>query len=834
MRIDTSNLSRTVFLFLITCSILQNMNASEKVTLCRIGNENIIVQTMIQPPTYNVDPTGKKDSTAGIQKAINEVINIGGGILFLPRGKYRINGSLHFRNGVQLRGESSEAGSKQTLILAYGGRGKPNGPALFNHAGHDSYSVQSLAVYYPEQIPDDIKPYPPTFYDGMNGIVKDIVLYNSWIGFRYDYFNATMLENIRGTVLKVGIDAQLSLEFSWVRNVEFNSSYWIKNQRALSGKRFTSLQVKKINTFIKEYLTGLWLGGIDMLILQGFHAPGAYQPILMDSYTMKTKPEPKTGAFAKRRYDVVQNKHGVGGVLWQVDKDITTIKQSAYWSWNRDKMPVVNVDLVPEAKSFKYPKHKHSIPAKKKLAIIGSKNYPAKGDGTMDATSTFQKALKNMEKAGGGIVYVPRGRWRITKPLVLGKKVELHGPMGFANRIDNNPAVIEIDHGENSVDPTRDEAALLLRDGAVLRGLTLRHPDQLFETGKAIPFPYIVRGKGKNISILDCIFSSYNAIDFLMHPCDNHLVKGVWGTAFNTGIAVGGGTKNGRLEMVGITWAMAANYVRAHSKAEGNITHTIKMEHVRNSTAFKFGDVSQQTTWGLACFDSRYHMHFIKQNGRECRDSNFYVSQLDAGYEACIKAEAGRDVNFIGLMATGGGGREFNWIVSSPNFKGPFHIYGKTVAEVFHNKPLGFTDQQIKFYDELSLTTGKKVQASHAMEGFSAEKAIDRNVFSYWQAKAGSTLTVDLGKSHILNRFRVDSAGYVLPRKETSLKAARLEVSEDGIHFKVATEFNDLKKVWRDMAIIPQTRARYVRLVVTDPGEDKIIQVSSFNVYSDH
>ena len=39
-------------------------------------------------------------------------------------------------------------------------------------------------------------------------------------------------------------------------------------------------------------------------------------------------------------------------------------------------------------------------------------------------------------------------------------------------------------------------------------------------------------------------------IDLASAQCDNHLVRGLWGTTFFNGIAVGGGSKNGRLEQI--------------------------------------------------------------------------------------------------------------------------------------------------------------------------------------------------------------------------------------------------------------------------------------------
>ena len=58
---------------------------------------------------YGADPTGLTDSTTAIQSAIDAVADIGGGVVFVPSGDYRIDGLIHIRtSGTVLVGESKE------------------------------------------------------------------------------------------------------------------------------------------------------------------------------------------------------------------------------------------------------------------------------------------------------------------------------------------------------------------------------------------------------------------------------------------------------------------------------------------------------------------------------------------------------------------------------------------------------------------------------------------------------------------------------------------------------------------------------------------------------
>jgi hypothetical protein len=63
-----------------------------------------------------VDPAGVVDSTLGIQAAIDYVANLGGGIVYLPTGNYKITSQLNMKSAVALVGAAMDA----TTILYYG------------------------------------------------------------------------------------------------------------------------------------------------------------------------------------------------------------------------------------------------------------------------------------------------------------------------------------------------------------------------------------------------------------------------------------------------------------------------------------------------------------------------------------------------------------------------------------------------------------------------------------------------------------------------------------------------------------------------------------------
>ena len=106
--------------------------------------------------SYNVDNTGECDASSGIQQALNQAHNNGGGIVYLPAGFYRIEKPLIVYENTQLRGCTSaiqkdlQGNSQGTLLLAYYGALSRNENAPLITLDGDNSGVSSLRVVYPE------------------------------------------------------------------------------------------------------------------------------------------------------------------------------------------------------------------------------------------------------------------------------------------------------------------------------------------------------------------------------------------------------------------------------------------------------------------------------------------------------------------------------------------------------------------------------------------------------------------------------------------------------------------------------------------------------------
>ena len=129
---------------------------------------------------------GKTDDTAAIQKALDAAGKQRGNVVLLPRGEYLIRGSLHVPQDVTLQGifRAPNRGAVDhnygSLLLAVGGRGKPDGRPLISLGQNGT--LYGLAILYPEQTaPERPVEYPWTVRQlADNGSLVNVTLLNPW------------------------------------------------------------------------------------------------------------------------------------------------------------------------------------------------------------------------------------------------------------------------------------------------------------------------------------------------------------------------------------------------------------------------------------------------------------------------------------------------------------------------------------------------------------------------------------------------------------------------------------------------------------------------------
>lgn len=203
-------------------------------------NDAIVAGFVADAATYG---DGVTDATEYIRNCLNALdkytgaSNHGGGVLYLPEGKYKISGTLIIPKGVTLRGDWQKPVKGQplkgTILMAYSGKGQENGTPFITM--EPASAVMDLTFWYPDQNPDNITPYPPTIQFGRPNYfgnefcnAKNITLVNSYSGIFFYRGGGTCptINGVYGTPLKQGVEIDRIVDIGRIEWCDFSPEYW--------------------------------------------------------------------------------------------------------------------------------------------------------------------------------------------------------------------------------------------------------------------------------------------------------------------------------------------------------------------------------------------------------------------------------------------------------------------------------------------------------------------------------------------------------------------------------------------------------------------------------
>jgi hypothetical protein len=219
---------------------------------------------------------GKTDDTAAVQKALDTAAKQGGTVQ-LPAGKYLVSGSLIVPPGVALVGSNKAPLYIEpligTVILASGGQGKEDGPALFELG--NSATVQGLTVFYPDQKPDKIVPYAWTFHlQGGDNTVENVTLINSYDGIKIgpEPNVRHRIRSVAGCVLRRGIWLDNCSDIGRIENVQWHCHWWSSPKVGGDWDKAYKYMAKNCEGFVFarsdwEYVTNTFIFPVNI----GYH-----------------------------------------------------------------------------------------------------------------------------------------------------------------------------------------------------------------------------------------------------------------------------------------------------------------------------------------------------------------------------------------------------------------------------------------------------------------------------------------------------------------------------------------------------------------------------------
>ena len=185
-------------------------------------------------------------------------------------------------------------------------------------------------------------------------------------------------------------------------------------------------------------------------------------------------------------------------------------------------------------------------------------DFGAVGDGVLDNTDAFNRALKTAGENGGGIVFVPAGNFLFKGHITIPVAVTLQGIYSYApshqGRINEN--LPKPGESGSVLMPTADkgtedgEAFVILNHNASLKGVSIFYPEQTDEQ-EPYKYPWTISLRGRNCAVIDVdLLNAYNGIDAGKYDCPRHYISRVYGQPLRRGIYIDQIHDIGRIENV--------------------------------------------------------------------------------------------------------------------------------------------------------------------------------------------------------------------------------------------------------------------------------------------
>jgi hypothetical protein len=177
------------------------------------------------------------------------------------------------------------------------------------------------------------------------------------------------------------------------------------------------------------------------------------------------------------------------------------------------------------------------------LYIATAAPWNAHGNGVNDDTAAIQGALTAAGTNGGGIVYLPGGKYHLTNTLDVPAGVELRGVRemrGGCGQWADGKSKASVLEPYEGMGTTNGPPAVVLEANSGLVGVNFNYETQ---NTNCYPFPPTIQGRGANVYVIGVVCpNAFYYIDFDTYTCANHLIYMVDGWIMNTGFHIGNGS----------------------------------------------------------------------------------------------------------------------------------------------------------------------------------------------------------------------------------------------------------------------------------------------------
>ena len=602
---------------------------------------------------------GAVDATAYLQELLDKLDTCsgepeyagGGGVLYLPEGKYKIDRQLRIPKGVTIRGDWKKPVKGQpiegTILMAYYGRGQADDGSNAFITMRSASAIMDIAIWYPEQLPNEIVQYPNTIqFGGPNYFgnefcnVKNVTLVNAYRGIVFYQGGGTCptINGVYGSPLSLGVEIDRIVDIGRIEHCDFSPMYWIgsklDNSPDSSNTAYKNYLYENATGVVMRrndwsYTTYLTVEGYN----KGFHAVqslqsdgnGGYSTPNGHNYGFDIK-NCKYGLYFESRASVgcmftevkiagcefgAYFSNDAGGVAQLYKWDLSATKCAIYCDPQAQTKITMQESVIKAGKvllqgatfmavdnDFNNPQPQIEFEANSRGNIVGNRsdkswqilqksafenlinhdgisgiarlpqkkifaaltkkpagkafkvvtdapynapkgiktNFPNNGSAptVADATAAIQSALNDVSGAGGGIVYLAPGHYRIDGQINIPSNVELKGGIDVSAFPMGPGSVLEIYN--------KDSVAVVMNQNSGLRGVVFNHPEQVIcnvMPDGVIDFPFTIQGKGSNIYIVNVGMRSANkGVDLFTSRCDNFYIDFLTGYFFREGVNI--------------------------------------------------------------------------------------------------------------------------------------------------------------------------------------------------------------------------------------------------------------------------------------------------------
>jgi len=673
-------------------------------------NTNETYVALTTPQQYGAKADGITDDTMAFQNALNAVGNsggVGGGVVYVPSGNYAFYNSLTIPTGVTLQGDWTDwaagtNGAVGTIFKVYAGAGQSNGTPFLTL---NKSALRGVSIWYPNQNPASITPYPWTISMSSDPLVENVVLVNSYQGIWAFSAAKHIISTVRGSPLYRGIDVDAHYDISQIQDLRFSPDVWSVSQlpgapaadgphAAWMRANGTAMRLERIDgeacmeTYINGYNVGVEAhvstnGGPSVSFYSGsisncatafldgsgggntgfeftrftldgdiafdrntnldaaafFHTcqligrngtavrqTGGSSSVMQFQNCNLTGTLKLDGGIANlvncnlnvapgSNHCVMASGAIIGaftGCFFNPARSISNAADSRRLiidgrRASTSPLPIVNWPDIQQDLASRHP-------ARINLFVATNAPWNAAGDGIADDTAAIQSALNAAGTNGGGIVYLPAGKYKLTGTLDVPGGVELRGsyPSRHAAPLYDGHVKVTVLQPYGGAGTTNGPPAVALEANAGIVGLTISYE---LQNTNATPYPPAIQGRGADIYARGVLCpNAYWYVDLNTYACTNHFFYQVDGWALGDAFVIGNGSRGSIIEcMANLSYWVDNNLSPSQLISSWQPPVQNFAEH--NLEWFRLGDCTELM---VKNFDYMCHtfIHCIDQNGR--------------------------------------------------------------------------------------------------------------------------------------------------------------------------------------------------------------------------